>query len=59
MLGVAERQKTHVSTSQVFRLVLKKLHLRNVSISGPELADQIPDFQLMLKKDEIERLGDT
>ena len=50
------REAGSSSSSQVFRIVLKKLHLRNVSTLGPKLADQIADFKLVLKKDEINRL---
>jgi len=50
------REAESSSSSHVFRIVLKKLHLRNVSTPAPKLADQIPDFKLMLKKDEIKRL---
>ena len=53
MLSVGKGGETYLFSSQVFRIVIKKLHLRNLSISGPDFAEQIPDFKPMLKKDEI------
>lgn len=52
MLATGETEETLSLQFTVFRMVLKELHQRNISTSGPDFADQISDFKSMLKKDE-------
>lgn len=50
---VGEKEENLSLQFTVFRMVLRELHQRNVSTSGPGFAHQIPEFKSMLKKDEI------